>query len=134
MTKEEAPTVIKADANVDANKNSNATANKKIAWEPAARCRYEVVLTDNDMARALLAYEKGDYCMGYIDALHFKIVKDYLNHLPGTEYDTSKIFNPGTMGHIIENDWYLRHIGPEGIIGSFNEVLDFIGSINRKAD
>lgn len=96
-----------------------------------ARCRYKIVLTDNDIVRALSAYEKGNYCMGYIDTLHFEIVKRYLKHLSGSEYDTSEIFDTDTMGHVMENDWYLLHIGRERVIDSFNEVLDFIGSINR---
>lgn len=115
----------------------HATANEKnntsTYGSQFARCRYKIVLTDNVMSRALSAYEKGNYCMGYIDPLHFKIVNDYLSYLSGSEYDTSYIFDPDTMGHIMENDWYLRHIGPKGIIDSFNEVLDFIGSINRKS-
>ena len=94
-------------------------------------CVYSVNLTMNDIICAEKAYEKGNYCMSYIDPMRFKIVKTYLSYFSNEPQNTQEILDKELVKSIIEKDDYLKMISnaETEIPKSFNEVCTFIGSI-----
>ena len=102
--------------------------------EELPKCMYHTTISKADIERGLDIYKKEGYKKRYIDLFHFDIVLRYLSHCKGPLYSTTEILEEDEIKRIMDNDWVLAVQKPKQIIQSFNEVLDYIGPIERSKE
>ena len=99
---------------------------------PGYHIRYSVPLSVDDVEDAMIAFQKGNYGLNFIDPLRFEVVRTYLAYFPKGKHITTEILNKDHIHRIVNADDVLKCMCPDPermIPECFDEVCDFIGSI-----